>query len=80
MTKLKADSHVAMGADEIALEIRRISNSMKALKDSKLNERAIVLLLQDITGLNKIQVKTMLSALQNLDTFFLKKEKKHDLN
>ena len=60
----------------LADHIYQISDGFKKLMKTKLNERAIVLLLHDIIGatnINKKQIKAVLSALPKLSTWYLKK-------
>ncbi len=64
---VKAESLKAM-ADNIAA----ISEMGKAIKDSRLGRRAVLLLLNDMTGVSMINIESVLKALPELEKTFLK--------
>jgi hypothetical protein len=55
-------------------EIRKLSELGRAFWTSKLKERAILLLLRDMTGICLTDLKTVLRAIAQLDTKYLKKK------
>ena len=60
---------------EVEAEIRRVSDAMKQFDKGQLKRRAVVLLLQDITGLNKTDITAVLDGLVKLADVYLKPEK-----
>lgn len=60
--------------ETIAEEIKKVSDSIKALKNGPLEERAIIVLLHDYTGLPKNVIKKVLSGAEDLAQFYLKEE------
>lgn len=58
--------------DELAHHIRILSNIGLQLRNSKLKEKAILVLLRDMTGLSYRDIKTVLQALPMLEKEFLK--------
>lgn len=61
--------------DEIAEEIRKLSEAMRRFRDGKLNQRCILILLRDVTGLGMAEIKAVLDGAAGLDERFLKKTK-----
>jgi hypothetical protein len=66
--------------DEIPVEILAqsiadISAGMKKLKASKLNDKALVLLIQDASKVSKTDINSVLEALENLERIYLKPKK-----
>lgn len=57
----------------IADSIGRVSDMGKALRDSGLTQRAVLLLLQDLTGVPRGDIQLILNALPQLRTYFLTK-------
>ncbi len=53
-------------SETLAEAIVDISNGMRALESSGLNRKAIVLLLQDATGLSRAAIGSVLDALPKL--------------
>jgi thioredoxin-like negative regulator of GroEL len=64
------------GLDEtskmLAESIKRIDEAFKILQTSPLKKRIIVLLIQDMTKLNKREIEAVLDALPNIKKEFLK--------
>lgn len=58
----------------IARSIREISDGMKKVRAGQLNDRALVLLIQAASGVNQREVRSVLSALDNLAQTYLKKK------
>lgn len=52
--------------DTLAEAITKISAGVTALRRSGLNKRAIVVLLQDLTGVNKREIIQVIDGLSNL--------------
>lgn len=46
---------------------------MKLLRSSRLNERAIVVLIRELSGLPKAEIKLVLESMDALEEMFLKK-------
>lgn len=61
--------------DEVAAEIRRVSDAMKRFDKGPLKRKAVVLLLQDITKLNRADITAVLDGLTGLADVYLKPEK-----
>jgi hypothetical protein len=57
----------------IAEEIVKISNAFTAIDKGKLSRRAIVLLIQDLTGLPQTSINRVLNAVPELKNVFVKK-------
>lgn len=60
---------------ELERAIAGISKIGKRLKDSRLTDRAIILLIADMTGLGKGTIRRILNALPGLEAAFLKPKK-----
>lgn len=58
--------------DELVAAIQNISTAMQVLKNSRLSERALILLLRDATGLSLRDIKKVLEALPNLEKWYLR--------
>lgn len=58
---------------EVRDEIKKFADIGKKLKATGLKERAILVLLRDMTGLPMTQVKAVLLALENFGDEYLKK-------
>jgi len=61
--------------EEIAQDIQELSKIGEKLKNSRLNERAVILLIQSETKLPKRDIKYVLDTLPQLEKLYLKKEK-----
>lgn len=61
-------------AEIIASSIQHISESMKKLKSSRLNDRAILVLLKDLTSLPGRDIKLVIDSISQLEEMFLKKK------
>lgn len=57
---------------ELAGAIEKLSKVGEALRDSRLSEKAILLLLSNMTSLSQRDVKAVLDALPKLEKTFLK--------
>lgn len=62
-------------AARIAQSIRTAAEMGKRLNASGLNRRAVVILLQDATGVPQRDIKLILDALPRLGAFYLEKPK-----
>lgn len=62
--------------EDIAEAIVKISELGKIIEKSRLNQRAIVLLIQNITKVNRSEITYILNALPQLEKQFLKPKKK----
>lgn len=60
--------------EEIAKEIRVLSESIRRFRDGPLTDHCIVVLLQDVTKIPRKQIKMVLEGMSNLDEYFLKDE------
>ena len=59
-------------AEDLAEEIVMLSKAFKALDSSRLNRRAVVLLVHDMTKLPKRHINSILDALPDLADRYLK--------
>jgi len=57
---------------EIAEEVRKLSASIRRFRDGPLNNRCILLLLRDVTGLGMNEIDAVLKGAADLDKKFLK--------
>lgn len=64
--------------DEIAAEIKRISEAMRRFRDGPLNDRCIVVLLHDATKIPKQQIKKVLNGLSGLEDVYLSASSRED--
>jgi hypothetical protein len=60
-------------AEIIADAIVEISKGIKAIRNTRLSERAILVLLRDATGLSLNEIRRVLGALDDLEKMYLKK-------
>lgn len=65
---------VAVTAEDLAKEIEKLSRVFKALDDSRLQRRTVVLLLRDMTKVGKRNIEEILDALPKLADRYLKAE------
>lgn len=72
--KVKIEKDVANEVEAVVLEqaIIDISEGMKVLSRSKLNERAVVVLLHASTGVTQRDIKTVLAGISDLRHRYLK--------
>jgi hypothetical protein len=78
MKKVKViqDSDTPVAAEVLAKAIQQIGDAVRRLDACQLNERAIVLLLSNASGVGKTETQNVLWGLRNLETLFLKKKQK----
>lgn len=69
---IKVDEKNPQPVEIIAKSIIDIAKAFKQLKTSSLNERAIILLLNDMTGVSKTDIRTILIAAPKLAEYYLK--------
>lgn len=62
--------------EQLVDNIKQISNLGKKISQSRLNERVLVLLLKDATGLSRTVICKLLDALPELEKRYLKPLKK----
>lgn len=60
--------------DDIAEAVAQISKSIKALRNGRLNDRAIVALVHDYSKLNKGVISQVINSLESLEKVYLKKK------
>lgn len=65
---------VVKTAEELAAEIKKLTKIFRALEDSRLNRRAIVLLLHDVTKVAKRDINAILDAGSELAQRYLELE------
>jgi len=70
------EKEIEIALEDIAEAIIKISRLGEAIEKSRLNQRAIILLIQNITKVNRNDIKYVLNALPQLEKTFLKKVKK----
>lgn len=58
--------------EHIATDITLVTGAAKAIMSSGLTERALIVLIQDITGLPKGQIKRVIDALEKLSPTYVK--------
>lgn len=75
-TKIVQDSEAPVAAEVLAKSIQQIGDAVRKLDAAQLNERAIVLLLSQASGVGKTETQNVLWALRNLETVYLKKKQK----
>lgn len=68
--KVKKNEGSPESKEILAEAIIRIGDSFKALQDSGLNERAIVLLVSDASRVNRTEVIEVLKALRTLRGYY----------
>lgn len=73
-SNLEKDLEVQLGG--LTEEIRKLSQIGEAVKNSKLKQRVILLLLQDMTKISMRDVQIILEALPNLEETYLQQDKK----
>lgn len=66
------DDKKEVPTEVLATSIVAISNSMKELKQGRLNNRALLTLLQASTGLPKRDIENVLSGLENLERDYVR--------
>lgn len=72
MKKEKTVTVLKSSLDSLADGIANVSAIGKSLKNSALNERAILILLSHMTGEPQVKIKTILDALPELEKRYLK--------
>lgn len=55
--------------NDIADEIRNISDAMQKLKQSRLKEEAIIILVQRLSGENKTSIKNVIHGLEDIKRY-----------
>ncbi|MFV8250219.1 hypothetical protein [Bdellovibrio bacteriovorus] len=60
----------------LAQSIAEISKGMKALRKGRLKEKTLILLISTAAGVNKGDVQAVLTALESLESIYLKPEEK----
>ncbi len=63
-------------AARLAEAIKKIDKGIRLMADAGLNRRAIITLLNDLTGVNKRDINDVLNGLEGLGEAFLEKQKK----
>lgn len=63
-------------AEILAQSIETVSNGMRKILNTRLNKRALMLLIRDACSLSLTEVEKVLDAIENLDKRFLKKPHK----
>lgn len=69
---VKVNESNPVDADILAESIIKISDSFEAISNSKLTERAIVLLINDLSGVGKGDIKLVLHNAKLLKKYFTK--------
>lgn len=70
VVKQKDDDIV--GSEVLATAIRNLGLAVRAMDKSGLSERAIVVLLSDVSGVSKTDIRTILHGLRSLEKTYLK--------
>lgn len=70
--KVNVNEANAPDLDLLANSIIEIADAFRKIQNSKLTERAILVLLQDYTGLPKGQIKTILDAVPRIAKYYTK--------
>lgn len=70
--KVLQDEDKKIPVEILAKSIKEISDGMKAMRSGRLNDRAIVTLLQKITGESATTIFRVMDGLENLEREFLK--------
>lgn len=58
--------------EQIAAEIRRVSQSIRDLRDGPLSDRCICVLVKDVTGIPMTKIRQVLDGLEALEEIYLK--------
>lgn len=61
-------------SDEIAEAVRTLSRTAQAMKQSGLKRRALLVLLNDLTGVTKTNITYVLDGLESLENYYLEDE------
>ena len=72
--KSTLEKDVKDSLEDITSEIVKVSQIGKAIKNSRLNKRAIILLLQNLTRVNQADIEKILEGLSNLEAVYLKRK------
>lgn len=70
---VKQNPEKEIATEVIAESIVAISDGIKKLRAGRLNDRALVLLLHDVTGVARRDIKVVLDGLQSLESTYIKK-------
>ena len=60
--------------EEIAKEIKRVSAQIRKLRDGSLNDKAIAVLVNNVTGLPQRTILKVLDGIEALEDHYLKEE------
>ena len=64
--------------DAIADAIQKVAAGMQKLRSSRLNERAVIVLIKDASGLSVGDIRKVLSAAENLEGLYLKPRRRKE--
>ena len=70
---VKKDEKNPEPVEVIAKSIIEISRGFQKMKDSRLNQRAIILLIKDLSGVQMGEIEKVLNAAASLEKWFIKK-------
>lgn len=70
--KSNLETGVAVSLDTLGEEIRKVSQIGKAITASKFKRKGLVLLLAEISGVNRTDINKVLDALPELEKEYLK--------
>ena len=63
-----------VGVEVLASSIKEIADGVKKLRSGKLNEKCLLLLISNSSGVGKKEVKMVLDALEDLENQYLKQD------
>lgn len=72
---IQPDDMELVPVEVLAQSIKKLGYVHKSLQDNGLSERAILLLIHDLTGLAKRDIKAVLNSLGDLEKTYLKQTK-----
>ena len=75
MVKPQADDHedIMMSLEDLAHAIEKMSDLGESIKKSRLSERALLILIKDLTGVKMSDIEHVLDALPRLKERYLAK-------
>lgn len=73
---VKQDTDKPVPDEVLAESIKAISDGMKKIRAGRLNDRALVVLLKDASGVPIYEIKKVLDGMESLEANYLRKSKR----
>jgi hypothetical protein len=70
--KVTQDAETPVEVEVLAQAIVDIGNAAKRLSNSRLNRRAVIVLINDMTGIGKGTIEVVLNSISELERVYLK--------